>query len=197
MSSFNLDINTREGWPPQLRELAEKYPRRDWQGHPNFDDLTDHWLHIHIGFRRALEMLTVEAQSYLDRSSDPQRMATATSRLAGYLINGLHGHHQIEDSFFFPRLTQMAPSLTMGFETLETDHKELDQRLDLLTNSANKVIRLHSNPVELFESAAEIHKLLQHFERFLNRHLTDEEELIVPVILEHGAEQLHADLNSH
>ena len=197
MSEFTLDIDHREGWPEHLRILADRYPRPTWEGHPNLDDLTDHWLHIHVGFRKALEMLTSETHSYLDRESDPRRLGSATSRLAGYLINGLHAHHQIEDSHFFPRLTRAEPRLSLGFETLEADHQALDGRLDGLTQTANSVLQSTTDPAGLFEHAGAMQELLGGFQRFLDRHLTDEEELIVPGILEYGARKVHGDLKDN
>jgi len=69
---------------------------------------------------------------------------------------------------------------------LEKDHAELDIVLDSFTRTANRAIQL----VQIDKSAAreKAGKLLgvaETIEAFLERHLSDEEELAVPIILLH------------
>ena len=62
----------------------------------------------------------------------------------------------------------------------------LDAILDQFTRASNRVIKL----VQLDENAArdeaaEVHGVATGIEKLLDRHLTDEEHLAVPIILHH------------
>lgn len=69
---------------------------------------------------------------------------------------------------------------------LEKVHADLNIVLDSFTRTANRTIRL----IQLDESAAraeagKLNAVAQTIEAFLNRYLTDEEELAVPIVLHH------------
>ena len=51
-------------------------------------------------------------------------------------------------------------------------------------------MRAVETPVELVDRAARFQADLAQLERFLDRHLLDEEELVVPVILKFGLDGL-------
>ena len=79
--------------------------------------------------------------------------------------------------------TRAEAPLARGFEILDRDHHALDDLLERFTRSANSVLQ-GGEPGPFREE-------LVSFQRFLGRHLEDEEELVVPVILKHGADGLH------
>ena len=178
------DLRMRAGLPEALRALLEAYPRADWQAHPNFAGLVEFWLDRHLMFRRLTGALREDAEAAVDRRMDPQAHAARLSRYGGMLVSQLHGHHQIEDMHYFPVLTRLETPLGRGFEILDRDHHALDDLLARFTESANAVLQGQSGP-------GPFHEELLSFERFLHRHLEDEEELIVPVILKHGPDGLH------
>jgi hemerythrin-like domain-containing protein len=95
------------------------------------------------------------------------------------LVQNLHGHHQIEDLHYFPVLTRREPRLARGFEILDRDHHALDALLAGFAEDANAVLQGRLEPGAFRER-------LLGFEAVLVRHLEDEEDLIVPVILKHG-----------
>lgn len=180
-----LDLAARSGLPDALRVLAERYPRPGWEAHPEFNALTRFWLDRHLMFRRLQDMLVTETQGALDRKADPRRSAASISRLAGLYLNELEGHHRIEDGHYFPLLRAQDPRLVAGFDLLDADHHALHEGLETLAARANAALRgLAAKPADLTPSGALLTDL-ERFGRLLDRHLTDEEELIVPVILEH------------
>ena len=180
------DLETRKGLPDALRVLLEQYPRDLWQSHRNFDGLTRFWLERHLLFRQVLGELQGETRVFLDRNTDPRAYAGRTAQMAGFLINQLHGHHQIEDLHYFPALAAAEKRLERGFEILDTDHHALDAHLHALTNDTNTLLRAINEGREAADAAGALETRLGGFEQFLDRHLTDEEELVVPVILHHG-----------
>jgi len=175
-------LDTRTGLPDSLRLLLPLYPRELWDKHHNFDGLVAFWLDRHLGFRRMTERMAADTQSLLDRAQDPQDFAARLSRLGNHFLQDLHGHHSIEDAHFFPRLTAMEPRLTRGFEMLETDHQAIDGLLQRFTTAANTLLQAPGDLTHAAGFASE----LSDIARLLDRHLIDEEDLIVPVILDRG-----------
>ena len=183
----DLDLSRRDGLPDALRVLLRDYPRDLWTAHRNFDGLTRFWLERHLMFRQVLDQWQGETRGFLDSKADPRAHARQTARLGGFLIEGLHGHHQIEDAHYFPTLSGAEPRLSRGFDLLDADHQALDRELAALTDAANAHLRALAEPESTSrDTAAAVLARLDGFARFLDRHLTDEEELVVPVILHHA-----------
>ena len=66
------------------------------------------------------------------------------------------------------------------------DHHALDAHLADFGEAANALIGVADAPAEMRGEAARFAARLEGLERFLDRHLVDEEELVVPVLLYHG-----------
>ena len=171
-------LHLRSGLPDALRVLVAQYPRPTWEGHPNFGELVRFWLERHVMFRQLTDVLRSDVEALLDKSVGFETYAPRLSRYGGMLLNQLHGHHQIEDSHYFPQLVQIDQRLERGFELLETDHEAMDALLQDFAAGANAV--LQGGEAGVFRDR------LLAFEKMLDRHLVDEEEIIVPVILDSG-----------
>ncbi len=179
-----LDLRSRAGLPDALRALLESYPRDEWEAHPNFSGLVEFWLDRHLMFRKLTTALNEDSEAAMDGKMDAEAQKARLSRFGGMLVQQLHGHHQIEDMHYFPVLSGMERSLQRGFTILDKDHHAMDGLLERFTTGANGVLR---GQVEVGAFREE----LLDFEALLSRHLEDEEELIVPVILKHGSGGLH------
>lgn len=180
-----LPLASRTGLPDALRVLVEKYPRPGWEAHREFNALTRFWLDRHLMFRRLQASLVSETQGFLDGGEDPRRFGARLSRLAGSYLNELHGHHQIEDMHYFPLLRAQDARLIAGFDLLDRDHHDLDAGLHRLADGTNAVLRGLGDARAERDAAGSLLGELDRFTVFLDRHLTDEEDLIVPVILEY------------
>ncbi len=173
------ELDGRDGLPEALRVLVETLPRSGWEAHPNFDGLTRFWLDRHLMFRDVLGRLRSGAEARLDGKIDPMRHARETQRYAGFLLNELHGHHSIEDHHYFPVLQGLDARVARGFDLLDADHVALDGHMHRLAEVTNAYLA----EFEAAAGAGRLREALAGFERFLDRHLTDEEDLVVPVIL--------------
>ena len=181
----NFNIRT-DDMPSDMQALLRDYPRDAWNAHPGFHDKTRHWLSAHRMFRQLGASVRKDTEAYLTGDSDPQDFAGRLSYRGNALVGNLHGHHGWEDNVYFPELSAADPRFDVGLEILETDHADLDVVLDGFTRTANRTIQL----IQLDERAAKreagsLHNHAIAIEAFLNRHLTDEEELAVPIILHH------------
>jgi len=181
-----LNLELRSGLPEHLRVLAEKYPRRDWYGNPNFNDLTAFWLDRHLMFRELLDRLIAGTEAFLD--AETAGYGPELARYSGFLLNQLHGHHQIEDAHYFPRFQAFDTRLVQAFDLLDGDHHALDAHLHDLADQTNAVLQKLANGGAARDDAGRLLTVQQAFKGFLNRHLMDEEEIIVPIVLEYGAE---------
>jgi iron-sulfur cluster repair protein YtfE (RIC family) len=183
------DLEHRQGLPDALRVLLDTLPRSGWERHPNFDGLIRFWLDRHLMFRDVLGRLRSGSALYLGRQTDPRRHAAETARYAGFLLNELHGHHGIEDNHYFPALIGLDNRLVRGFELLDSDHQALDGHIHEMAETTNAFLSRLGEADERDRGAA-LDAALGRFETFLDRHLTDEEDLVVPVLLTY-APKLH------
>jgi hypothetical protein len=183
---MDLSLEARAALPDALRVLLDQYPRDRWESDPNFHGLVSFWLGMHLQFRDTLATLRRDAEALLGQRADPRDWALRTSRLGGGFLHHLHGHHGIEDGHYFPLLAQRDARLLRGFDILDLDHKALDGHLDRFAQEANAALRAREEESRLRDEAGRFHAGLLRLERFLDRHLTDEEDLIVPVILRDG-----------
>ncbi|WP_422072266.1 hemerythrin domain-containing protein [Tranquillimonas rosea] len=177
-----LKLENREALPERLRVLVEELPRSGWDAHPNFDGLTKFWLDRHLMFRDVLGRLRTGSEGFLDNQRELMAHARETQRYAGFLLNELHGHHHIEDVHYFPALQGLDPRLEDGFELLDGDHHALDGHIHALAEKTNAFLQSVSEGGSR-DAAGRLHESLAGFETFLDRHLDDEEDLVVPVIL--------------
>lgn len=182
-------LENRDGLPDALRILLEQYPRDIWQSHSHFDGLTRFWLDRHLMFRKMLANMHDDAQLAIDRKIEIPAFNHRLGRIGNAFVGNLHGHHQMEDHHYFPKFIQLEPSIARGFDILDADHHALHEHLDYFVDCANalfqaKDVNAHHKAIGILE------KHLTDFEKFLDRHLTDEEDLIVPIILKHGPERL-------
>ncbi|WP_425073208.1 hemerythrin domain-containing protein [Sagittula sp. S175] len=177
------ELTERDGLPEALKVLLEAYPREVWQAHPNFAGLVAFWLERHEMFRQLCEVMGTDAEGVVDGRMDPQQMKGRLSRYGSMLLQNLHGHHQIEDMHYFPMLRPKDTRLERGFDILDRDHHAMDGLLNRFAEGANGVLQ---GKVE----AGRFREELAGFEGLLLRHLADEEDLIVPVILKHGPDGL-------
>jgi len=181
----HVEIRT-EPMPEDMRLLSRDYPRDGWEAHPGFRDKTRHWLGAHQMFRRLGNLVRSETERYLDRNRDPEDYAARLSYYGDALVRNLHGHHGWEDHSYFPELSAADPRFDAGLEILEQDHQALDIVLDRFTRVANRTIKLiQLDEVAARDEAGAVHAEAEVIEAFLARHLSDEEELAVPIILHH------------
>lgn len=179
-------LDTRHGLPDELRGLIDGYPRDGWTTHPHFARSIQNWLNAHSMFRQLGQILTKKTEQVLDRRIDDQTYVKDLGHFGNLLVRNLHGHHTWEDREYFPELAAADTRFTACQDLLEGDHVTLDQLLDQITRRSNRVIQLFDlDRAQLRDEIAPLSDQFAKLERFLHRHLSDEEDLVVPILLHH------------
>ncbi|MCF6321599.1 MAG: hemerythrin domain-containing protein [Rhizobiaceae bacterium] len=184
-----VDLETRKNLPQHLRKLLDKFPRINWHSHKNFGELTRFWLSRHIMFRELIGRMQQSSKNIIE-PQDQQEAKSNIRHLTGFFLQQLHAHHTIEDQQFFPLLIPMDSDLKHGFEILDADHHVLDKQIDLLAGETNHLLSVLKSDKDPRAAADAVLNTQIKFEKFLNQHLVDEEELIVPILLEYGPPDL-------
>jgi hemerythrin-like domain-containing protein len=181
------DIAMREGLPPDMQTLLRDLPRDGWPDHPHFARSIQTWMNAHSGFRRLGKIVLDDTEGFLDHRQDGQAYAGRLAHFGNLLVRNLHGHHTWEDRSYFPELRAADPRFGEGLEMLESDHSALDGLLERFTRQANRVVQLATlEPGQMTEEAKPVRDTAAQLRRFLDRHLADEEDLVVPILLHHG-----------
>ncbi|WP_365962865.1 hemerythrin domain-containing protein, partial [Mesorhizobium sp.] len=137
----NFLLLERVGLPDDLRWLAEKYPRENWQDHANIHGIANMWLQRHDMFRELGGMLANGIVDYREgRLTAPDFARWFAPRLNHFLGN-LDGHHNVEDYQYFPVFAKAEPRLKHGFEILDADHHTIHEGLERNAEAANAFIK--------------------------------------------------------
>ncbi|TDT76902.1 hemerythrin HHE cation binding domain-containing protein [Litoreibacter halocynthiae] len=176
----------QDALPDEMRILLRDYPREAWPGHPNFAASIQNWMGAHDMFRQLGREVRLNTQSYLNKDRSAEDSAGRLAYYGNLLVRNLHGHHGWEDHSFFPELSAADGRFDAGLETLETDHLALDNVLDRFTRQANRVVKLTQlDEAQAYEESGALLETASEIEAFLARHLVDEEDLVVPILLHH------------
>lgn len=187
MPDPSLALDRRAGWPAEFLERRRRHPRESWETAPTLGELGRFWLARHALFRELTGAFTHAAGELReDRIEVPAFLAWFRPRL-GFLLQELQHHHLIEDHHFFPVFRRADPRLARGFEVLEADHHTLDAALAGLAEASHALIRAVQAPGTGHAAATDgLATVLPGFLRLLERHLEDEEDLILPLLIDRG-----------
>lgn len=187
-------LETRLHLPEHLRLLSAEFPRVRWPELSQMGQLTKFWLERHLMFREILTHLDTDAKAFINKDLSHEQYGPRLYRLASMFVGQLHEHHHVEDSHYFPLLTKLDPRMEASFDLLETDHSDIDGLLNAFTEKTNAVLMGLKNGKPDMSDVGEFHSAATRFENLLDRHLLDEEEIIVPVLLKYGEESLYGNM---
>ncbi|MCO6390318.1 hemerythrin domain-containing protein [Aliihoeflea aestuarii] len=182
-----LLLERRQGLPDDLRVLLENYPREDWSAHPNVHGLASMWLQRHDMFRELGGILTAAIGDYREGRTDARQFAQIFAPRLNFFLGQLDGHHNIEDHHYFPIFARAESRLTRGFDILDSDHHLIHDALDMNSQTANAFLQALQGDGDTQRYAADAYADQNaRLVAMLARHLDDEEDLIIPLILDRG-----------
>jgi iron-sulfur cluster repair protein YtfE (RIC family) len=169
----------------ELLALARLHPRETWSGHANLGQVAQFWLQRHDMFRRLDAMLREGTETALRDGPEDDRFKPWLARYLRLFLGQLEEHHQVEDLNYFPVFRRIEPTLVAGFELLERDHAALHTALGGMVERANALLTSESAAATR-SALGRYHEAQTRLGRDLIQHLDDEEELVVPLLLERG-----------
>ncbi|MBN9669140.1 hemerythrin domain-containing protein [Roseibium aggregatum] len=186
------DLDTRHGLPEEWLFLLKGCPREDWAAHRNLGPLTEFWLSRHDGFRAAGAALEALLRQFREGNIPAAQFGGLFAPRLQHFLTDLHHHHMIEDHQYFPVFMVAETRLAPGFELLESDHELIHQRIDTVIGSANSFLgQLRTQDSDAIRRAADAYAAASDsLIGGLMRHLVDEEDLIVPLMLDRGEHEL-------
>ncbi len=182
-----LDLDTRNGWPDELRLLLDRFPRATWPPRRDIGAMAKFWLDIHDGFRGFAGKLDAATGDFREGRVTPAHFQSWFAPRIDMFLSHLEGHHQIEDHQFFPLFAAAETRLARGFEVLENDHAVIHGAMDRLVETAHGFLTVAPGDSDRLRFAGDAYtEASDRLLHLLDRHLGDEEDLIVPLILERG-----------
>jgi hypothetical protein len=180
-----------DSWLAELERLLERHPRATW---PSARSATAaFWLGVHEHLRRDAAGLAAASDDYRD---SPARLAVvAAPRLRG-LIAAMHGHHQVEDFHYFPEFRRTKPALAAGFDRLEHEHASLSRNVEAALAALGELRGAAELTTETVTQQLAAQRYIDAAAELcvaLLRHLDDEENLVVPLLLEGGIHSESSD----
>jgi hypothetical protein len=172
-----------------LRVLLATHPRESWKAHPDFHGLVSFWLERHMMFRQLMDHMTRETEAFLDGNREAQGFAEGVARYGGLFVNQLHGHHHIEDHALLPASAGEGCTHRAGVRPAGCG-PSCARRDPEHGSWLRRTARSRGRPGLTRRRRRRAQGRPDGFERLIGRHLEDEEDLIVPVILIHGADGL-------
>jgi iron-sulfur cluster repair protein YtfE (RIC family) len=172
-----------------LRFLARRHPRAGWAARAGLGAVARFWLARHQAFRELDEIIRSGSQAALDQGHYPARLRSWLGRHLQALLWQLEEHHQVEDQHYVPVFRRSEPRLAPGFEVLERDHEALHETLAVIALRANAVLTHGNDDRAAFAFRGNLERFLDAHRELgqgLLRHLDDEEDLVIPLLLERG-----------
>lgn len=180
-------LEARAGLPEDLRWLAEKYPREEWLAHDNVHGMASMWLQRHDMFRELGGMLSAGIGDYREERLDARGFAGLFAPRLNFFLGNLDGHHNVEDHHYFPVFANAEKRLKRGFDILDADHHLIHEALERNADTANAFLRALAETEDKQRFAADAYADENaRLVAMLTRHLADEEDLIIPLILDRG-----------
>jgi hypothetical protein len=184
-----LSVNVRSGLPGELLALLRKFPRDQWANDARLHGLAEGWLQRHNLFRELSGLIGGTTTDLREGRTSPATFLPLFQRRMGLLLGELDMHHRAEDEHYFPSFAAAAPKLQKGFDILDNDHGVIHDAIDNLATASRELIAALSGEVsgrdgEVLRVAERVAGEIAGFDRTLLRHLEDEEDLIIPLILE-------------
>ena len=158
--------------------LYNKLPPDKWFG-ADYAYKTSGWLKVHTNIRKRQRILVQISEAYISGEFDWSEYRSQILKRINMHVLKLHQHHGVEDDGFFPEFVSMYPKLAPAFEILGHDHEYLNELLDKLQIQNDMLAR---SEVEDKALAEELHKTLVAVTDLLQQHLTDEEDLVIPIL---------------
>jgi len=186
-----LLLPNRHDLPSEIAFLRARYPSDAWRQHHNYGELAAFWLQVHASLRAHGNALQQATTAFREQAWDAARFQRFLAPRLEHYLQHLEGHHHIEDVHYFPRFRQLDTRMVFGFDLLENDHDIIhDSVLATASTGRDLVQSLARNEDAAQRAAVAYADRADRLLLLLERHLSDEEDLVIPAMLEYGERPL-------
>ena len=128
---------------------------------------------------------------YREQRETPAEFANRVAHRIQVFLSHLHGHHQLEDFHYFPAFRAAEQRLSAGFDVLAEDHELLHKGIGNIAETLKSFVetthRSGEGKVDEQRKTGDIFVTVsEHVCRQIGRHLDDEEDLIIPLLIMQG-----------
>jgi hemerythrin-like domain-containing protein len=185
------ELSTRADLPEDLKFLLKRYPRENWTGNPNVGPTAAFWLQRHAMFRELGGSLLNGATNYWEEKIGADDFRKWLVPRLQFFLSSLDDHHRVEDGAYFPRFQAIEPKLARGFEILDSDHHILHDNIERIIVTVNTLLQADARDKDALRWAADAHAdASASMLGMLGRHLDDEEDLVIPLLMDRGEASL-------
>ena len=185
-----LILGERAGLSDDIAMLRPTFPRAGWRGHANFGQLADFWLQIHATLRAEAAEVARIVTAFRDRGGDSQAFGRAFVPALNRFLQHLDQHHNIEDHAYFPKFRALDPRMQAGFDLLDSDHRLIHDQLAATVGKGRALLQSLATPGDARRAVDDYAVTQDRLVSLVGAHLGDEEELVIPAILQHGERRL-------
>ena len=166
-----------------LLYLHEQMPPSKWYALPSFGSAAS-WLGMHHSLRRGQGELDYLNREFLNQRLEWDEYRNRVLKASELHYGHLHGHHRVEDAHYFPKFRQYEPKLARGFDVLDNDHQHIEQQLHQIETLLATLKQAETTPNHAL--AEQLAQAIETGGEWLYRHLTDEEDLVIPILALRG-----------
>lgn len=186
MPSAELGLAERRGLPDKIAYLRARHPQ-PWGIHAGLGQVAAHWLAVHEHLRGEGAAVTDAVERFRKRELDAEGFQRVFVPRLNSFRQHLDMHHSIEDANYFPRFRALDERMVVGFDLLEADHEQIHDRLVRNVEGGRGLLAAMSSSTDAAMSAADGYaREAEGLLSLLLRHLADEEDLVIPALIEHG-----------
>lgn len=165
--------------------LRDAFPRERWTG--AMPETAAFWLQMHAGFRAQQRHMADATANWRSGKLDPRGLHAALMPTLQAFLQHLDGHHRVESGHYFPQFRLIEPRIQSGLDLLDRDHDAIHAHLDALFHAA---VAFHQAVAAQSPDATDhAHQLADVLDRAapgLIRHLDDEEDIVIPLMILKG-----------
>lgn len=184
-STNSLSLNTRTALPDGYAFLLADFPRPVWEGHPNNGQWCQFWLQRHQMFRDYSAALTDACEQLADGKIEAAAFHEWFVPRVNFYLGEIDTHHKVEEHHYFPALAQADEKMGRGIALLEGDHRVVHDRLIAAYETIVALdAAIRETPGDVASAAPAARDGIAALGDALGRHLNDEEDIIVPLILD-------------
>jgi iron-sulfur cluster repair protein YtfE (RIC family) len=178
-------LGVRQSLPEAHRWLLETWPRLRWRD-AELGEVARFWLQMHGGFR--YQQTEMARHVALWRSGgDLVALHRGLIPTLQAWLQHLDGHHRVESGHYFPVMRRVEPRIAPGIDLLDADHEAIHEDLETLFKAGLVFHQaLASGAADAANHAARLAGTLDTVAPRMERHLADEEDIVIPLIQRHA-----------